>query len=614
VSPPHAPVLRGFLFAIALWGACAQAALPASRNLPDGISAGELQVLEDPSTRATLAEILQRRNDFRDVVRRTPNYQFTSSAFWFRMTVQNRSNRPAALILNVPHPTLDYLSLYVLASGGARQVIQSGDRIPSHARPYPGPSLALPFHLAAAQSAELYLRVQADAAAVLVPIELMSEDALRASMLSERVFHGTLLGVFVALFVYNLFVLVLLRTRTYFYYVAYLPLAYLALSSLDGFGAAVFYRYSTWPGNEGLVVFSGTSFSLILLFTRSFLRTSEHPVLDRYLKLLLGSTVILALSPFVLPRGIAYEIGVSMMFLLPTACICAGIASWRSGKTEARFYVLGQAASWIGLLLFGMLMLDFLPYHFILLEAIPLGLSVDALLLALALGDRIRILQNAKQMAEDAAHRSLETRKEELERTVAYRTAELEAARKQAELLATIDPLTAILNRRGLLERAERDLELAIRSGNPLSAVIFDIDHLKKVNDTYGHSEGDRVLCEVVAAVRKAVRATDLFGRIGGEEFLLVMPNTSSEAAAQIAERMRAAIAQDVGAGPPRTPVTASFGVASVPERGVDLDWLQSAADAALYGAKHNGRNRVVEVAYEMLRVSSPSDRPAILA
>src|ERR1039458_8221751 len=82
-------------------------------------------------------------------------------------------------------------------------------------------------------------------------------------------------------------------------------------------------------------------------------------------------------------------------------------------KNGARFYVLGQAASWIGLLLFGMLMLDFLPYHFILLEAIPLGLSVDALLLALALGDRIRILQNAKQMAEDAARRSLETRKEE---------------------------------------------------------------------------------------------------------------------------------------------------------------------------------------------------------
>src|ERR1035441_4257521 len=148
--------------------------------------------------------------------------------------------------------------------------------------------------------------------------------------------------VFVALFVYNLFVLVLLRTRTYFYYVAYLPLAYLALSSLDGFGAAVFYRYSTWPGNEGLVVFSGTSFSLILLFTRSFLRTSEHPVLDRYLKLLLGSTVILALSPFVLPIGIAYEIGVSMMFLLPTACICAGIASWRSGKTEPDSTFLGR--------------------------------------------------------------------------------------------------------------------------------------------------------------------------------------------------------------------------------------------------------------------------------
>jgi hypothetical protein len=92
-------------------------------------------------------------------------------------------------VLNVAHPTLDYLSLYVLASGEVPQVIQSGDRTPSYLRPYPGPSLALPFHLAAAQSAELYLRVQADAAAILVPIEIMSEDALRASMLSERVFH-----------------------------------------------------------------------------------------------------------------------------------------------------------------------------------------------------------------------------------------------------------------------------------------------------------------------------------------------------------------------------------------------------------------------------------------
>ncbi len=190
---------------------------------------------------------------------------------------------------------------------------------------------------------------------------------------------------------------------------------------------------------------------------------------------------------------------------------------------------------------------------------------------------------------------------------------ELEAARQQAELLAVTDPLTGILNRRGFFERAERDLQLAIRLGTPLSVVSFDIDHFKRVNDTYGHSEGDRLLCEVVAAVRKTARATDLFGRMGGEEFLVVMPNTSLKAAAQTAERMRAAIAQDVGAGPRRTPVTASFGVASVPEGSVDLEWLQSAADAALYSAKHNGRNRV-EAAYEMQGVSSPSDSMAILA
>jgi diguanylate cyclase (GGDEF)-like protein len=122
---------------------------------------------------------------------------------------------------------------------------------------------------------------------------------------------------------------------------------------------------------------------------------------------------------------------------------------------------------------------------------------------------------------------------------------------------------------------------------------MLDIDHFKRVNDAHGHAQGDRVLCDLVSSVSRDMRGTDLFGRVGGEEFLLVLPDTSRESAIQLAERLRENIAKEVSVGIPPMSVTASFGVAWITEGSHDLDRLQSAADAALYRAKQNGRNRV---------------------
>jgi diguanylate cyclase (GGDEF)-like protein len=206
--------------------------------------------------------------------------------------------------------------------------------------------------------------------------------------------------------------------------------------------------------------------------------------------------------------------------------------------------------------------------------------------------DRIRVIQGAREQAEETARRSLETRQEELEGLVAGRTAELEQVRDDAQRFATIDPLTGILNRRGMLERANEAAHLALRAHRPLAIVTFDIDLFKEVNDRHGHAEGDRVLRKVVATVFGAVRATDLFGRVGGEEFLLVLPETTRDGAVELAERFRARIAAAVLVGESRTPVTASFGIAWLAGTGDDLESLQRAADAALYRAKRNGRNR----------------------
>jgi two-component system, sensor histidine kinase LadS len=562
-------------------------------HAPNGITIESLEVFEDAGAHDTLDQVRAEQARFRPVASMQPNYHFSASAYWFHMPVQNRRDRDVSLFLNVKHSTLDELTLYVLGRGDRREVIRSGDRIPARERPYPGTSLVLPFHLDARESADLYLRVRANAAVMLIPLELVDQEALLASLLRQRLIHGALLGLFAALFVYNLLVFIHLKESTYFYYVMYLLTAYVGIISLDGFGATVFFPDSTWFGNEGILVFSGSSFALILQFTRTFLRTWEHSRIDRAVKALAGFGACIAVSPWVLPIRVAYEVDMLMLFAFPWVCLVVGVEAWRAGKAEARFFVLGQGASWIGLLLFGLMSADVLPYSDWLFEAISIGIAADALLLALALADRIRILQRAKQAAEELVRKNLETRGEELERMVVQRTTELEAARRHAEILATTDPLTGAFNRRGLLERAERDLQLAMRNGRPLSIIIFDIDNFKRVNDDHGHAEGDRVLREVVASVRSALRGTDLFGRIGGEEFLLVMPDTPGDAATQVAERIRNAIARDVSVGAPPRPVTASFGVAWINERRDDLERLQSIADAALYRAKNNGRNRV---------------------
>ena len=157
------------------------------------------------------------------------------------------------------------------------------------------------------------------------------------------------------------------------------------------------------------------------------------------------------------------------------------------------------------------------------------------------------------------------------------------------------DPLTGAFNRRHLMERLELELAYAIRHGTTLSLVLFDLDHFKQVNDTWGHLAGDLVLRTVSAAVAGAIRREDMLARHGGEEFALVLRGTDREHATLLAERIRVIVeGLQVEWEGQRVPVTASFGVASVPFTGSSSRTeLLAAADAMLYEAKARGRNRV---------------------
>ncbi|TWB34752.1 diguanylate cyclase (GGDEF)-like protein [Nitrospirillum viridazoti] len=188
----------------------------------------------------------------------------------------------------------------------------------------------------------------------------------------------------------------------------------------------------------------------------------------------------------------------------------------------------------------------------------------------------------------------LRRRQAELENQIADRTADLRAANDRLTHLATTDPLTGCANRHHFMERARDMIALANRHGTPLALAILDLDEFKRVNDTYGHPGGDAVLALTGRVIASHVRSTDLVGRIGGEEFALLMPHTAAHGARLLADRLRQAISDECVAidGGTTIRVTASLGLAELRD-GEDLDALYVRADAALYVAKQSGRNRV---------------------
>jgi diguanylate cyclase (GGDEF)-like protein len=166
----------------------------------------------------------------------------------------------------------------------------------------------------------------------------------------------------------------------------------------------------------------------------------------------------------------------------------------------------------------------------------------------------------------------------------------------QKELVqaATIDALTGVPNRRAFMELTERELNRAKRYGSKVALVMVDLDLFKRINDTYGHQTGDMVLKRFCDICEKDLRGTDIFGRIGGEEFAIVLPDTPFSEAQEVIERIRQHIEKtDVQIGKDSTlHFTASFGMTELTD-GTDFDGIFKHADQALYHAKESGRNRV---------------------
>jgi diguanylate cyclase (GGDEF)-like protein len=182
---------------------------------------------------------------------------------------------------------------------------------------------------------------------------------------------------------------------------------------------------------------------------------------------------------------------------------------------------------------------------------------------------------------------------------VAYITtmlaADIRFAVDKIKQVSDTDELTGSYNMRAFSSMLQRSFRQAVRYGHALSVVMIDSDNLKQVNDKHGHESGNRLLQHLVRCIREQLRGSDVMARFGGDEFILLLPETNSKGALDVAERIRKAVESsrfDVRSGD--TNITVSLGIASYPEDGANLDVILDKADKAMYRSKQRGRNRVV--------------------
>ncbi len=424
----------------------------------------------------------------------------------------------------------------------------------------------------------LWGRLELDEKAKIVE-RIFRRDLVRISVAST----ATLLGVF-SLLAFFLAQLRSLYLRLFFLMVVFV-LRTLVETNLwrSAIPVPLFWDYATGAGDLLLP-------AAVALFLVSMLTGRQRRIMQFFWWMFLGAAVVaisgalaglFPLTTIFVPADTLLAI-----FILSSVIILRRYL--REGPTESRILLIGFLAIGIVGITSLLVVYQVLPWTDVFDEV---ALIIFCLTFTLALAFRIGGVY--REITEkDARLRALNA---SLEEQVRSRTEELEAEKARLEQISITDPLTGLYNRRYMFQRLNESISRAQRHHEPLSVVVIDLDHFKRINDSMGHLYGDTVLQELSGLSGNHLRESDVLCRFGGEEFVIVLPNTDSDGARDVAERIRVSF-QERFRSVPALSITLSAGVTTMtmnhpPDAG---EILLSEADRAMYEAKVTGRNRTV--------------------
>lgn len=484
-----------------------------------------------------------------------------SGAVWLLADVLNPTNKAIERRMSVRIGWLDRVDFYVLPDNQSPQRFIGGDSIPVDQRAQPKRIATTDYSFPPGQT-RLMLRVET-ADPVVVPFYFSSLEAGHELERFETAFYSFVYGVMFALSAYNLMLFTSLRRRRYLFYSLYMGTYVAMTASYSGIGMKLL-----WPD---AVVWQQWAPPLLMLcfafaglgFATSFLRIKHRRrrLFRAIQALCILYSALFAACFFLGEQGWALTLAFSMAPVFTALMLYLGLSSWLRGMKFARFFLLGTLASAIGATITALTVTGVIAFSQIGFYAVDIGMVLDAMLLALALADLVRRTQHARVAAERKAQ---------------------------------IDHLTGLENRRGFLPVAESLWNLVKRKNRDMCVAMIDIDHFKTINDQYGHGTGDRILRKIASVLDGSRRQGDLLARWGGEEFILLLPETDLMEACNVAERFRQNVeAMTIQEGPDIINCTISVGLANRDLEDISLDKTIVTADRALYQAKLQGRNQV---------------------
>ena len=534
---------------------------PINLSIPHHTVGHSLLEYEDTTAAMTFSEINKLPiEQFKPLNKAVSSHPFTSSALWYKLQVENKEKHRVERVMLFEPAWLDSINITVVSPQGKLHAYQGGNIYPFSKREMDHYLTNFKHNFEPGIST-LYIQVKTRDPFI-VSLSILKENLFLEEQAKESLYIGLIYGGVAAMLLYNLFLFFGIRQRYYLYYVLYLGTFLAMNASYNGY--TFMYLLSDHPTLQNwLQPVTIYAFSLAaLLFANSFLNLKKyHHILYKVtISLILFIIIVAVLSAFT--GGYHYYVMYSIILVMLVGLYLVGIAlfSWLTGNRSARFFLLGAASGLIGAVITALTVLSFIPFTYLTYKANDYGMYIDVVLLSIALSDRMKITLEKKLIAEKAAK---------------------------------TDIVTGLLNRRAYYEISEVEYQRLLRHPRELTMIMFDIDHFKNINDNYGHSIGDKVLKEVANIVKKRIREYDYAFRMGGDEFLILLPETNDEQATKLAERIRKEIENYKLEENHKLEISASFGITQYTQRDINIEKVTRRADEALYQAKKGGRNRV---------------------
>lgn len=517
---------------------------------------------EDTTAKMTLSEVRHLSSEaFTPLNRPVASHPFTNSAFWYQFKVNNKENTPLSRLIVFEPAWLDSVNFTVISPQGETITHQGGNI-------YPYSKRAIDYYLINFEHSfepgisTVYLQVKTRDPFI-VALSIMNKATFLAEQINASMYIGLVYGGIVAMLLYNLFLYFAVKARYYAHYVLFLSAFFAMNASYNGY--TFMYIFPNAPNVQNWAQSTSIYFYVVtaLLFARSFLNFVKyhHTLYIITTLLIFGIVGVAVLSAMI--GGYHYHVmfAIISILLISIYLFIIGLYSLLTGNHSARFFLLGTASGLIGAFITALTVMSYIPYTYLTYKANDFGMYIDVVLLSMALADRMKMTQEKRLIAE-----------------------------KEAKT----DILTGLYNRRAYYEICHKEFQRLLRHNRCLSVIMFDIDHFKEINDTYGHDTGDNVLKSVAAIVKGVIREYDYAFRMGGDEFLVLLPETTEKQALFLAERIRKRIANKKFIDKDdKFYITASFGISQYNHIEKSIETIVKRADKALYHVKKSGRNSV---------------------